>query len=434
MWSVQRYTLLNQAINHLTRGRNRLSVARNSVHELGARTDLKSIALIAILAAAIVTTGGGSPAGAGTPAPIRISGAQIRQVHGQLLLDVRTREPWRRRLLARALHRDVCVQFFRGNQQAPRRLVCAERRPQTTQLGVYALALGPKGQVLSRRLTPADVVGPNPVTMRIALLPAEAGLAAGRWGWDVVSGSDSRSCPPTSSLSAPCRDRAPNSGTATLRVRPARLVGCAAAKSSGYRRHGSGAGKRIAVTFDDGPSPFTPSIVRILAGFHARSTFFEIGRQIPGHAALLRQMLREGDELGNHTFDHADLAGDGPHAVSELRATNALIRGATRFVPCVFRPPYGAVSDALVATAHKERLATIGWDVDPQDWALPGVAAIYDRVVGALHPGAIILLHDGPANRQETVAALPSILGAIQARGYELVTVSELLGFSPIVR
>jgi peptidoglycan/xylan/chitin deacetylase (PgdA/CDA1 family) len=145
-------------------------------------------------------------------------------------------------------------------------------------------------------------------------------------------------------------------------------------------------------------------------------------------------MLLEGHELGNHSFDHAVLAGAGPQAVNELRTTNAGVRAATRFAPCVFRPPYGAVSDALIATAHREGLATVGWDVDPQDWSLPGAVAIQDRVVGALHAGAIILLHDGPAAREQTVAALPSILRTIQARGYELVTVSELLGFPPLVR
>jgi peptidoglycan/xylan/chitin deacetylase (PgdA/CDA1 family) len=110
-----------------------------------------------------------------------------------------------------------------------------------------------------------------------------------------------------------------------------------------------------------------------------------------------------------------------------LAEANRVIREATGFRPCEFRPPDGRVNEALIKRAAAERLVTIKWDVDPRDWADPGVGAIASNVIHNAHSGSIIVMHDG-GSRSQTVAALPTILSHFRHRGYQFVTVAELLG------
>jgi peptidoglycan/xylan/chitin deacetylase (PgdA/CDA1 family) len=98
----------------------------------------------------------------------------------------------------------------------------------------------------------------------------------------------------------------------------------------------------------------------------------------------------------------------------------------------VFRPPYGAYDASVVATARALGLATVLWDVDPRDWAHPGVRAIVRTVLAEVTPGSIIISHDGGGPRGETLAAYPTIIGDLRARGYRIVTIPELLGFRPV--
>ena len=100
----------------------------------------------------------------------------------------------------------------------------------------------------------------------------------------------------------------------------------------------------------------------------------------------------------------------------------------TGYAPCLFRAPFGDVSPALIADAHSQGMMTIGWNVDPRDWGLPGVRAIVKRVLTQTRPGSIVLMHDGGGPRDETVAALPRLIAALLARGLRLVTVPELFG------
>jgi len=190
-----------------------------------------------------------------------------------------------------------------------------------------------------------------------------------------------------------------------------------------FRRHGPTAKKRIAIGFDDGPSDYTPKVLRVLRQFGAHATFFEIGQEIPGRAAIMKRVLAQGDEIGNHTLHHEI----NPSSQS-LAETNRLIRNATGFRPCDFRPPDGRVSPALVKRAKAERLMTIDWDVDPRDWADPGVEAIVSNVIHHARNGAIVVMHDGGGNRTQTVEALPRILSHFEHRGYSFVTITELLG------
>jgi peptidoglycan/xylan/chitin deacetylase (PgdA/CDA1 family) len=188
----------------------------------------------------------------------------------------------------------------------------------------------------------------------------------------------------------------------------------------------------VALTFDDGPWPDTPQFLRILEREHVPATFFEIGDQIATYGErgrIARRMLSDGDIVGDHTWSHANVAGDGPFAADQISRTSATIRAATRgFRPCLFRAPYGAVSGSLIVEARRMGFTTIQWDVDPHDWSRPGSDAIYRNVISDAHNGAIVIQHDGGGDRSETVAALPREIQTLRHRGFTFVTVAELLG------
>jgi peptidoglycan-N-acetylglucosamine deacetylase len=198
--------------------------------------------------------------------------------------------------------------------------------------------------------------------------------------------------------------------------------GCAHGGSP-FVTHGPERRKRIAIGFDDGPSDYTPGVLRVLRQFDSHATFFEIGQQTSGRAETMRKILAQGNEIGNHSLHHEI----NPSSAS-LYETNRLIRRATGFRPCDFRPPDGAVNSGLISRAHAQYMVTVKWDVDPRDWANPGVAAIASNVIHNAHNGSIVVMHDGGGNRSETIAALPAILSHFRHRGYQFVTVAELLG------
>jgi peptidoglycan/xylan/chitin deacetylase (PgdA/CDA1 family) len=185
----------------------------------------------------------------------------------------------------------------------------------------------------------------------------------------------------------------------------------------------------VALTFDDGPSPYTPQILTILQRFHAHATFFVIGEYAALFAATLREALRESNEVGNHTFTHANLLGLSDGGVEgQLSSTQDAVRTVTGYAPAWFRPPYGSVDGRVSSIAASLRLRTVTWSVDTRDWSLPGVGAIAATAIAGLRPGSIIIMHDGGGNRSETVAALPSILSAVAARHLRAVTLSEMFG------
>lgn len=179
----------------------------------------------------------------------------------------------------------------------------------------------------------------------------------------------------------------------------------------------------VALTFDDGPSTTqTPAILAILDSMHARATFFEEGRHVAGREELMRQILALGDEIGNHSYHHPRDPG-----LRELASTDAAIRAATGFTPCLFRPPYGLVDAKVEAAVLAQRLQPVLWTVDSTDDRHPGVGAIVRRTVKAASDGAIILMHDG-GHHPQTVEALPAVIAGLRARGFRFVTVTELLG------
>jgi peptidoglycan-N-acetylglucosamine deacetylase len=211
-----------------------------------------------------------------------------------------------------------------------------------------------------------------------------------------------------------------------------RIVGC---RSHGDTLYRSGPPRReVAIGFDDGPYPDTAAFVRMLARSHATATFFMIGRQVTsGYRETILRELREGDVPGDHTFTHPDLTGLRTPAVrAQLQSTIDAIRALSGYTPCVFRPPYGDVNAADVRTARSLGLATIGWNVDPSDYAQPGTRAIVRRVLEQVRPGSIIISHDGGGPRWQTLAAYPKIIARLHRLGYRIVTIPQLLGYRPI--
>jgi peptidoglycan/xylan/chitin deacetylase (PgdA/CDA1 family) len=225
---------------------------------------------------------------------------------------------------------------------------------------------------------------------------------------------------PTRARDARDADRDARSIAAATPARQRRHAGCRSTATP--RRHGLAGRKLVSLTFDDGPSDYTPRVLRILRSFRATATFFQVGQLIPGHEAVMRRIVRSGSEIGNHSMFH-----DADPSHRDLAATSVRIRQATGFDPCLFRPPYGVIDARLVRRARRLGLQTVKWSVDPDDWKRPGTREIYKRVVKRLRPGAIVMLHDGGGDRSETVTALPRILTNLRERGYRSVTVTRLL-------
>jgi peptidoglycan/xylan/chitin deacetylase (PgdA/CDA1 family) len=140
-------------------------------------------------------------------------------------------------------------------------------------------------------------------------------------------------------------------------------------------------------------------------------------------------MMAEGHELGNHSWNHANLGSGGAAATQQIVSTNRAIQRASGFRPCVMRPPYGATSKDLVRRIRAEKMTSILWNVDPLDWRLPGTGTIVNVIRNQTRGGSVILEHDGGGNRSQTLAAIPQYVRTLKSRGYKFVTVSELLGY-----
>jgi peptidoglycan-N-acetylglucosamine deacetylase len=190
--------------------------------------------------------------------------------------------------------------------------------------------------------------------------------------------------------------------------------------------------RELALTFDDGPGPYTPDIISILARDHVPATFFEVGVLERYFHVSTAQIVAHGWTIGDHTEAHAPMSRLPASAQSQqlLQQTTVIGQYGAAF-PRLFRPPYGLWNSTTLKLLHQYRMLMVLWTVDTNDYRRPGVKAIVRSAISGARPGAIILLHDAGGNRAETVAALPKIIGALQARGYRLVTVPRLLLDNP---
>ena len=186
-------------------------------------------------------------------------------------------------------------------------------------------------------------------------------------------------------------------------------------------------GKYVALTFDDGPHPtLTPKALDILNRHGAKGTFFMLGQNAARYKSVVARAAAEGHELGVHTWSHIKMNSSSRAKVdSEIDRTQKTIAAAAGVTPRVMRPPYGATNKTLVDHMYNRYgMASIMWDVDTLDWRKPGVQKVVNVAVNKARPGSIILVHDIHAT---TLAALEEIVTGLQARGFQLVTVSELM-------
>jgi peptidoglycan-N-acetylglucosamine deacetylase len=190
--------------------------------------------------------------------------------------------------------------------------------------------------------------------------------------------------------------------------------------------------REIALTFDDGPGPYTPAVLAVLERMHVRATFFVIGKMLRYFSAASVREINDGDVIGDHTQTHPMLAKLSRHdQFEELFEQIARVELLGGRRPDLFRPPYGSFDATTLAELHRLHLLMVLWSVDTDDYRQPGVSVIVERALAGAQPGAIILMHDAGGAREQTIAALPIVIRRLRARGYRLVTVPELMKDDP---
>ena len=192
-------------------------------------------------------------------------------------------------------------------------------------------------------------------------------------------------------------------------------------------------GREIALTFDDGPGPYTLEVVRTLHQLKAPGTFFQVGTT--EHYFTDAQQAELSDPLvtiGDHTQNHRRLDRlSRADQATEIDAQAAILRAAGGPPPTLFRPPYGAFDATTLALLRERQMTMVMWSIDSEDYRRPGVDAIVNNVLSAAKPGAIVLLHDAGGERSQTIAALPRIVKALRERHYTLVSIPQLLHDAP---
>ena len=181
--------------------------------------------------------------------------------------------------------------------------------------------------------------------------------------------------------------------------------------------------KMLALTFDDGPDGNTHALLDTLDKYEASATFFVLGQKVTGGAGVLQRMVREGHEIGNHSWNHPDLRTLPPQQVHlQIADTQSAIKSATGIAPSQMRPPYGAINAEVQQEIDAQGLRTAMWSVDTNDWRDRDPNVLYQRIVESAGDGKIILLHDiHGASVQAAIRAIPEL----KAQGYQLVTLSQ---------
>lgn len=192
--------------------------------------------------------------------------------------------------------------------------------------------------------------------------------------------------------------------------------------------------KYIALTFDDGPSPYTQAILDILKEKGAKATFYNLGQASAASPDLTRAVVDGGHELASHTNRHQNLPTLDRDALREeiTSAFDTLEQSSGKRLQMI-RAPYGAFTATEWARSGDLISCNVLWNIDTLDWKRPGAQAITSQVLSHAFNGAIALMHDGGGNRSQDVEALPAIIDGLKAAGYELVTVSELMQTDPSI-
>ena len=189
-------------------------------------------------------------------------------------------------------------------------------------------------------------------------------------------------------------------------------------------------GPFIALTFDDGPNAtLTPKLLDLLAARHLKATFFVVGQNAADHPEVLKRAVREGHEIGNHSWSHPNLGKMSDDGVRrELQKTEDAIVAAIGKKPTLMRPPYGSITARQKKWIHEEfGYRIILWDVDPLDWKRPGPSVVTARILKETKAGSIVLAHD---IHPPTIEAMPATFDQLMKKGFKSVTVTELLAMA----
>ena len=387
-----------------------------------------SLVAVALLALALPTAAGAAIARdpADTPGPLDLVKVKVGQHDTRLKARIGVSSPLPRlRELRphpafgkRKAERYLCLNL--AAHSIGRRLYCAAGSTRKGRIDLGVSVVG-KHSVRGKGSVGARIArSKRGIVLEIGL--KALGIDPGKLSFSASSSWYGPACVPDRPRGAAvCVDRAPAEGAAKTEINPVRRVGCTGVRHGTFS-HGPSRHRWVALTFDDGPSAYTDDVLRILDHNHVHGTFFQIGQQVPAYAALDRKILAHGNEIGNHTWRHAF----GPGA-SDLRRTSNVIEHATGFRPCMFRPPGGFLPSSTAAAASALNMVSVTWDVDTRDWTTPGSGSI-NHVATSGGRGSIILMHDGGGDRSQTVAALPGIIHSYEARGYEMKTLTQLLG------
>ncbi len=298
------------------------------------------------------------------------------------------------------------------DEPAPRRRPV--RLPRSPRPSSAPARAGARAALVRRRRLAAGVVALAVLIVLVALLSS----SGGRTATSTVGAHGATARAASHSPSEPEQD-----------------VGAAVASVLAYTpfvREGSGRGHDVALTFDDGPGPYTPEVLSVLERYHAPATFFAIGRMFRYFSASTVREIEDGDAIGDHTENHpmlAQLSAADQH--EELFEQILRVEALGGHRPVLFRPPYGSFNATTFKQLRQLHLLMVLWSVDTGDYLLPGVEAIEQRALAGAHPGAIILLHDGGGSRSQTIAALPAIIAGLRQRHLNIVTVPQLLMDEP---
>ena len=184
----------------------------------------------------------------------------------------------------------------------------------------------------------------------------------------------------------------------------------------------------IALTFDDGPSAHTDRLLDIFARYGGKGTFFVLGNLVDSRKSTVKRIVKEGHEIGNHSWNHRQMTNLGTQEIKDqIMMTRAKIYDVAGVDTLIVRPPYGACNDTVKAVGESVGVSFVNWSVDTLDWKSKNASAVYKEIMNCVHDGAIILCHD---LHKTTVDAMETVVPALIEKGYQLVTVSELMEYS----
>ena len=195
-------------------------------------------------------------------------------------------------------------------------------------------------------------------------------------------------------------------------------------------REGDRDSMKIALTFDDGPHPYrTNEVLDLLERYHVRATFFVVGENVSYYPEPFKRAVALGHEIGNHTYHHTLLSETCESTITEeIRKTDEIIFQTAGIHPKLFRPPEGAYGECALNTAQSMNYRMILWTADTRDWERPPAQTIVETVMANVKGGSILLFHDYMHKNAQTMKALDTLIPKLLEKGFEFVTVSELIG------